>query len=56
MRAASQLEKIGRRFDAAYLLEISMDTVYRLEEISAALETVQRGTSRGQTLIKILKG
>lgn len=48
-----QLEKIGRLFDADHPLETSIDAVFSLNQVNAALAKVKRGSSRGKTIIKI---
>ena len=48
-----QLEKIGRLFDGDHPLETSIDAVFSLNQVNAALAKVKRGSSRGKTIIKI---
>lgn len=49
----AQLERIGRLFDEKYPLEVSIDSIFTLEEINEALAKVKQGKSKGKTIIKV---
>lgn len=49
----SQLDRIGRVFDREHPLETSIDTVFTLDEVNAALNKVKQGKSKGKTILKI---
>ena len=48
-----QLDRIGRLFDREHPLETSIDTVFTLDEVNAALNKVKQGKSKGKTILKI---
>ena len=48
-----QLTAIGSLFDKDHPLETSIDTVFRLDEVNAALAKVRQGKSKGKTILKI---
>lgn len=48
-----QLAKLSRLFDQDHPLETSIDTVFSLDQINAALAKVQQGGSRGKTVVKM---
>ena len=48
-----QLEKIASLFDKDHPLEISIDTVFSLDQVNEALAKVKRGGSKGKTIIKV---
>lgn len=48
-----QLTAIGSLFDKDHPLETSIDTVFSLDEVNAALAKVRQGKSKGKTILKI---
>lgn len=48
-----QLAAIGSLFDKDHPLETSIDTVFSLDEVNAALAKVRQGKSKGKTILKI---
>ena len=48
-----QLDQLGTIFHNANPLKTSVDAVFRLEEVNAALEKVRKGNSKGKTVLRI---
>ena len=49
----AQLDRIGRMFDSSSPLPTSVDAVYPLDQVNAAMEKVRVGRSRGKTVIEV---
>ena len=50
-----QLEELSKIFNAENPLETSIDTIYTLSQVNEALDKVNRGKSKGKTILKLLE-